>query len=115
MAADRPLSTIRAGGHDLPAIVDKVAALAPGRVLVDSTMVAAAARAWTANTIRAFLSDPLLWEAWCRAAGLPPGEGTPQAVAAYVRALAGESADTPSAAWLNPRGCGDHRPLPWPT
>ena len=58
MAAARDLPVIRAGGgSDLVAIVDEVTALAPDRQLVDPALVEAAARAWSPNTIRAFLSD----------------------------------------------------------
>lgn len=38
-------------------IVAEVTALAPRQVLVDPQLVAAAARAWSANTVRVFHSD----------------------------------------------------------
>jgi len=90
MATSTPLPIIRDGGRDLPAILDEVTALAPGRVLVDPAIVAAAARAWSANTVRAFLSDLRLWDEWCRANVVSAANATAAAVADYVRALSGE-------------------------
>jgi len=57
MAKATALPTIGPGGRDLPAILDEVSALAPDRVLVDPALVAASARAWSADTVRVFLSD----------------------------------------------------------
>lgn len=74
----------------LGAIVSEVTALAPQRRLADPQLVAAAARAWSANTIRAFLSDLKLWDAWCRRSGGRTATADAEAVAAYVRALSGQ-------------------------
>ncbi|UAJ12743.1 tyrosine-type recombinase/integrase [Glacieibacterium megasporae] len=71
-------------------IVDEITALAPQRQLLDPTLVAAAARAWSANTVRAFLSDLRLWDSWCRRSGVQTGSATAGTVAAYVRALSGQ-------------------------
>jgi integrase len=72
------------------AMVSEVRALAPERVIIDSALVEAAARAWSANTIRAFLSDIRLWDSWCRLSRVVPGEASAQTVAGYVRALSGQ-------------------------
>ena len=90
MAKTTLLPMIRSGGRDLPAIIDEVTALAPDRVLVDPTLVAAAARAWSENTVRAFLSDIRLWDDWCRQAGVSSPAASGTTVANYVRALSGE-------------------------
>ncbi|RYD27507.1 MAG: integrase, partial [Lysobacteraceae bacterium] len=74
----------------LDGLVDEVRMLSPKRQLVDPEMVAAAARAWSPNTIRAFLSDLRLWDHWCRLSAVQTGAATAQTVAAYVRALSGE-------------------------
>jgi hypothetical protein len=50
-------------------------------------LVAAAARAWSVNTIRALLSDLRLWDLSCRRSGVQTGHATARTVAAYVRAL----------------------------
>lgn len=71
------------------AIVDMVALRAPGRRLVDPTLVAVAARAWSPNTIRAFLSDLRIWDDWCRIAGIQPISATADTAAAFIRALSG--------------------------
>jgi hypothetical protein len=34
----------------------------PERIIVDPSLIEAAARAWSANTVRAFLSDIRLWD-----------------------------------------------------
>jgi len=70
--------------------VGEVSALAPRREIVDPQLVAAAVRAWSPNTVRAFLSDLKLWDGWCRRLRLAPGAATPDAVAAYIRALSGQ-------------------------
>ena len=90
MAAASDLPVIRTGGSGLVAIVDEVKALAPGRQLVDPALVEAAARAWSPNTIRAFLSDIRLWDAWCRRSRVAVGAASADTVAAYVRALSGQ-------------------------
>jgi hypothetical protein len=57
MAAN-PLFPVAASPQTaLNVIVDEVTALAPQRRLLDPQLVAAAGRAWSANTVRAFLSD----------------------------------------------------------
>jgi integrase len=86
---DQPLATI----------VDQVVALASDETLLDPQLVAAAARAWSANTVRAFLSDLRLWDAWCRRGGVSTSQATADTVAAYVRALSGVDPQHPS--WPN--------------
>ncbi len=81
----------------LNVIVDEVTALAPQRRLLDPQMVAAAARAWSANTVRAFLSDLRLWDLWCRRSHVQTGAATAQTVAAYVRALSGQDVGSEAA------------------
>lgn len=71
-------------------VVSEVCAIAPEQVIVDPSLVEAAARAWSANTIRAFLSDIRLWDTWCRLSLVATGEATAQTIAAYVRALSGQ-------------------------
>ena len=63
IAATGDLSAIQAGGRSLVDLIDEVRAFAPNRQLVDPALVAAAARAWSPNTVRAFLSDIRLWDA----------------------------------------------------
>ncbi|HEX7781943.1 MAG TPA: tyrosine-type recombinase/integrase [Sphingobium sp.] len=84
-------------------VVSEVTALAPERVIVDPSLVEAAARAWSANTIRAFLSDIRLWDTWCRLSRVPTGEADSRTVAAYVRALSGQDHDTAAARATEPR------------
>jgi hypothetical protein len=62
----------------LAVIVDEITALAPQYQLLDPALVAAAAaRAWSANTVRAFLSDLRLWDAGCRRSGVQTGTPPP--------------------------------------
>lgn len=67
----------------LDEVVGEVRQLSPERQLVDPQLVEAAARAWSPNTIRAFLSDLKLWDAWCRRLRVRAGEASAEAVAAY--------------------------------
>ena len=83
----------RPGPAAVTEIVAQVAALALSRRLADPQLVAAAARAWSVNTVRAFLSDLRLWDAWCRRRGLMTARADADAVAAYLRALAGIEQD----------------------
>lgn len=75
-------------------VVGEVRALAPERVIIDPGLVEAAARAWSANTVRAFLSDLKLWDGWCRRSRVRAGEASALTVAAYIRALSGRDHDT---------------------
>jgi site-specific recombinase XerD len=84
-------------------VVSEVRALAPSQVIIDPSLVEAAARAWSANTIRAFLSDIRLWDSWCRLSRVATGEAAPQTVAAYVRALSGQDHDSAAARATTPR------------
>jgi integrase len=96
--ATRPVPAVRFGvDKALDIIVDEVAALAPRRQLLDPQLVAAAARAWSANTVRAFLSDLRLWDRWCRRSHVQTGSATSQTVAAYVRALSGQDVSSAAA------------------
>lgn len=96
--ADYPVSPVRYGSSaSLDAIVGEVTALAPQRRLLDPQVVAAASRAWSANTVRAFLSDLRLWDLWCRRSHVQTGAATAQTVAAYVRALSGQDVSTEAA------------------
>ncbi len=74
-------------------VVAQVEALAPLRRLPDPQLVAAATRAWSHNTIRAFLSDLKLWDQWCRRRGLTASKADAGAVAVYLRGLAGIEQD----------------------
>ncbi|WP_337847831.1 tyrosine-type recombinase/integrase [Sphingomonas sp.] len=71
-------------------VVGEVRALAIGKPAVDPALIEAAARAWSPNTVRAFLSDLKLWDAWCRRARVRAGEASADTVAAYIRALSGQ-------------------------
>ena len=71
------------------AVVDQVRALALAEIPVDSATIDAAARAWSANTKRAFVSDLVLWGEWCRQHHVAPPDATGELVAAWIRALAG--------------------------
>lgn len=99
--AERRLPTL--GEASLGAIVDEVKALAPQRRLADPQLVAAAVRAWSPNTIRAFLSDLKLWDDWCRRLGMRTLAATPDTVAAYVRALSGQDLGCETARATRPR------------
>lgn len=70
-------------------VVDAVALRAPQRRLLDPDLVRAAVRAWSPNTIRAFLSDIEIWDRWCRLTSVAVGMAGPDTVAAFIRALAG--------------------------
>lgn len=74
-------------------IVSQVAALAPMRRVPNPELVATAARAWSANTVRAFLSDLRIWDDWCRRRGERAADANAELVAAYLRALAGIDRD----------------------
>lgn len=74
-------------------LVAKVTALAPMRRLPDPQLVETAARAWSPNTVRAFVSDLKIWDAWCRKRGVVAGRAEADTVAAYLRALAGIEED----------------------
>ena len=78
-------------------VVGEVRALAIDTGAIDPLLVAAAARAWAPNTIRAFLSDLKLWDAWCRRVRLRAGEASADTVAAYIRALSGQDHATEAA------------------
>lgn len=96
--ADYPISAVHDGASgSLDAIVGEVTALAPQRCLLDPQIAAAASRAWSANTVRAFLSDLRLWDLWCRRSHVQTGVATAQTVAAYVRALSGQDVSTEAA------------------
>ena len=75
-------------------VVAQVEALAPMRRLPDPQLVAAAVRAWSANTIRAFLSDLRIWDSWCRGRGRAAGSADGELVAGYLRALTGVDRDS---------------------
>jgi site-specific recombinase XerD len=90
MAANQPSAVRLSADKALDVIVDEVTALAP-------ELVSAAARAWSANTVRAFLSDLRLWDRWCRRSHVQTGAATPRTVAAYVRALSGQDVDSEEA------------------
>jgi integrase len=81
----------------LGAVVDEITALSLQRQLLDPALVAAAARAWSANTVRAFLSDLRLWDAWCRRSGVQTSSASADTVAAYVRALSGQDVGSAAA------------------
>lgn len=78
-------------------VVAEVRAIATDRQLLDPKLVEAAVRAWSENSIRAFLSDIRLWDSWCRRSGVRATDATGDAVAAYVRALSGLDKESPAA------------------
>lgn len=84
-------------------IVYEVGQLAPRQHLLDPALVAAAARAWSANTVRAFLSDLRLWDRWCRRSRVPAGIAGADTVAGYVRALSGQDVGTAVARGIEQR------------
>lgn len=84
-------------------VVGEVRALAIGKAAVDPSLIEAAARAWSANTIRAFLSDLKLWDGWCRRSHVRAGEASADTVAAYIRALSGQDHATEAARATQPR------------
>lgn len=81
-----------AGGPSLD-VIAQVEALTPHRRLPDAQLVAAATRAWSPNTIRAFLSDLRLWNDWCRRRAVQTARADADDVAAYLRGLAGIEQD----------------------
>lgn len=78
-------------------VVSEVRALTAEQIIVDPSLVEAAARAWSANTVRAFLSDIRLWDTWCRLSRVPAGDATHDTVASYIRALSGQDHDSAAA------------------
>ena len=84
-------------------IADEVATLAPQQRLLEPELVIAAARAWSANTVRAFLSDLRLWDRWCRLSGVQTGAATSGTVAGYVRALSGQDIASEAARMVETR------------
>jgi integrase len=84
-------------------VIGEVRSLALDVAIVDPQLVAAAARAWAPNTIRAFLSDIKLWDGWCRRSRVRAGAATSETVAAYIRALSGQDHDTEAARATEPR------------
>jgi integrase len=97
----RPVRSAPAAGVD--DVIGEVRALALDVAVVDPQLVAAAARAWAPNTIRAFLSDIKLWDGWCRRSRVRAGAATGETVAAYIRALSGQDHDTEAARVTEPR------------
>ena len=81
------------GDRAIGEIVAQVEALAAMHRLPDPALVAAAARAWSPNTMRAFISDLKIWDGWCRRRGVRTPSATSEDVAAYIRVLAGIEAD----------------------
>ena len=90
-------------------VVATVAGLAASSHMIDPALIDAAARGWSANTQRAFLSDLALWGTWCRQNRVEAAEAGPEVVASWVRALAG--IERGRAASLKARA-GDDCPLP---
>ncbi|WP_029625454.1 tyrosine-type recombinase/integrase [Sphingomonas sp. PAMC 26605] len=97
MAENPPFLLQDGSSGSLVAIVGEVTALAPHRRLLDPQLVAAASRAWSANTVRAFLSDLRLWDQWCRRSHVQIGVANAQTVAGYVRALSGQDVSAEAA------------------
>lgn len=79
--SDHAIGAASGAVHD-PVIVS-VATLLPGRV--DPELVGAAARAWSANSRRAFLADLSVWRDWCQRARVNVAEATPQHVVAFLQ------------------------------
>ena len=76
-------------------VVATVAGLAASSHVIDPALIDAAARGWSANTQRAFVSDLTLWSTWCRQNRVEAAEAGPEVVASWVRALAGIEAAGP--------------------
>ena len=70
-------------------VIASVGALLPASRSEDIATIAAAARAWSDNTKRAFVSDLTHWVSWCRSRRTSAADATPELVAAWIRALAG--------------------------
>lgn len=64
-------------------VVTSVATLLPGRI--DPDLVAAAARAWSANSKRAFLADLSVWRDWCRRIQVDVADAKPQHVVTFLQ------------------------------
>jgi len=56
---------------------------------VDTALIDAATRGWSANTQRAFRSDLALWADWCRRQGIATAAASPSDVARWLRQLGG--------------------------
>lgn len=67
-------------------VVDALVSLAHGHP-IDTRVAEAAARGWSANTTRAFLSDLRAWGGWCRDKGVASEHASAENVAAWVRFL----------------------------
>lgn len=84
-----PQKPMPAAGTLSAPVVREVRALAP-QAAIDAALIATASRAWSQNTIRAFVSDLRLWAVHCKRNRTAPSDATPEDVAAYIRTLAGK-------------------------
>ena len=91
--ASRRGAALAAATPEIGDVVMQVEALTPLRQVPDPQLIATAARAWSPNTVRAFLSDLRIWGSWCRRRGRAVTGPDPGLVAAYLRALAGIEKD----------------------
>lgn len=85
MSAGTSLATIDARGSP---VIAEVRALAGPAGSLDARLIDAAARGWSVNTKRAFVSDLTLWTKWCRERHAAPSAASAELVAAWVRILA---------------------------
>ena len=69
-------------------LADEVATVLGASSALDPALLDAAFRAWSANTLRAFRSDLLLWGRWCHRRRIEPGEAQPGDVGRWIRELA---------------------------
>lgn len=70
-------------------LIDEVRSLIAPRATIDSDILDAVVRGWSANTRRAFRSDLSLWSEWCHRNNTDAASATPKLVAAWIRALSG--------------------------
>lgn len=71
------------------AVAGDVRQLVGGTRAVDTALIDAATRGWSANTQRAFRSDLALWADWCRRQGVTAAAATPNDVTRWLRQLGG--------------------------
>jgi integrase len=71
------------------AVASDVRQLVGGGRAVDTALIDAATRGWSANTQRAFRSDLALWADWCRRQGIAAAAAAPSDITRWLRQLGG--------------------------
>ena len=79
----------RGGTAETALVVREVRELAGAGATIETALIDAAARGWSANTRRAFRADLAIWGRWCRSQRVVPAAATSATVAAWIRAMAG--------------------------